>query len=222
MIPKFITRDARRPAADDLRRRPAVARFHLHRQHRPRQPAGRRRAGRRGATINVACGEQFNLLELVAGINKALGTSIEPIFAPARAGDVRDSLADITLARKLLKYEPIVDFEEGLRRARSTTTELMSTTELATEDTEITESEEIDQIARFTHVELCRPLVISVAKLRSELAMLPCPARSLLWPRTTRSRICPALVDEILRVLPEAEHPRRRRQLARRHRPLVR
>jgi UDP-glucose 4-epimerase len=66
--------------------------------------------------INVACGEQFNLLQLVAAINKAVDANIEPIFAPPRAGDVRDSLADITLARKLLKYEPIVGFEEGLRR----------------------------------------------------------------------------------------------------------
>ncbi len=69
-----------------------------------------------GKTINVACGEQYNLLELLTGINNVLGTKIEPVFAAARAGDVRDSLADITLARKLLNYEPIVDFEEGLRR----------------------------------------------------------------------------------------------------------
>ena len=69
-----------------------------------------------GRTINVACGESFDLLQLVAGINKALGTNIEPIFEPARAGDVRDSLADISLARKLLKYEPIIGFDEGLRR----------------------------------------------------------------------------------------------------------
>jgi UDP-glucose 4-epimerase len=69
-----------------------------------------------GRTINVACGQSFNLLELVAGINRALGTTIEPIFEPARAGDVRESLADITLARELLKYEPKVGFEEGLRR----------------------------------------------------------------------------------------------------------
>ena len=69
-----------------------------------------------GKTINVACGQQYNLLELVAAINKVLGTHVEPIFAAARAGDVRESLADITLARKLLKYEPTVGFEEGLRR----------------------------------------------------------------------------------------------------------
>jgi UDP-glucose 4-epimerase len=69
-----------------------------------------------GQTINVACGQQNTLLELLAVINHALGTKVEPIFAPVRAGDVRDSLADIALARKLLKYEPIVGFEEGLRR----------------------------------------------------------------------------------------------------------
>jgi UDP-glucose 4-epimerase len=52
----------------------------------------------------------------VAGINKVLGTHIEPVFEPVRAGDVRESLADISLARKLLNYEPTVDFEEALRR----------------------------------------------------------------------------------------------------------
>ena len=69
-----------------------------------------------GKTINVACGQQYNLLQLMAAINKALGTSVEPIFAAARAGDVRESLADISLARQLLNYEPTVDFDEGLRR----------------------------------------------------------------------------------------------------------
>ena len=69
-----------------------------------------------GRTINVACGESFNLLELMNGINKALGTNVKPIFEPARVGDVRDSLADISLAREVLKHEPKVGFNEGLRR----------------------------------------------------------------------------------------------------------
>jgi UDP-glucose 4-epimerase len=69
-----------------------------------------------GKTINVACGASYDLLQLVDGINQALGTNIKPNFEPARAGDVRDSLADISLARKLLKYEPVVGFEEGLKR----------------------------------------------------------------------------------------------------------
>jgi UDP-glucose 4-epimerase len=69
-----------------------------------------------GRTINIACGKAFDLLQLVDGINKALGTSVRPIFEAARAGDVRDSLADISLAREVLKYEPKIGFEEGLRR----------------------------------------------------------------------------------------------------------
>jgi UDP-glucose 4-epimerase len=69
-----------------------------------------------GRTINVACGQSYDLLELVAGINRALGTNIEPEFEPPRVGDVRDSLADISLAQELLGYEPSVAFEDGLRR----------------------------------------------------------------------------------------------------------
>jgi UDP-N-acetylglucosamine/UDP-N-acetyl-alpha-D-glucosaminouronate 4-epimerase len=73
--------------------------------------------GAAGKTLNVACGEQMSLLDLVAAINRVLGTCIQPIFDPPRVGDVRDSLADITAARKVLGYEPAVDFEEGLRRS---------------------------------------------------------------------------------------------------------
>ncbi len=69
-----------------------------------------------GRTINVACGQSYTLLELVDGINRALGTNIEPVFEPPRVGDVRDSLADISLARELLSYEPTVTFEVGLGR----------------------------------------------------------------------------------------------------------
>jgi nucleoside-diphosphate-sugar epimerase len=49
-------------------------------------------------------------------LNVILGTNIEPTFGPAREGDVKDSQADIFKARKLLGYEPIVPFEEGLRQ----------------------------------------------------------------------------------------------------------
>ena len=45
-----------------------------------------------------------------------IGATVEPTYAEGRAGDVRDSQADISKARRLLGYEPIVDFEEGLRR----------------------------------------------------------------------------------------------------------
>ncbi len=69
-----------------------------------------------GQTINIACGRQYNLLDLMAALNRALGTELAPVFDPPRTGDVRDSLADISLARELLAYEPRVDFDEGLRR----------------------------------------------------------------------------------------------------------
>jgi UDP-glucose 4-epimerase len=70
-----------------------------------------------GQVINVATGKQFTLLDLVASINQVLGTSIEPVFADPRPGDVRESLADITLARRLLGFEPAVSFDTGLERS---------------------------------------------------------------------------------------------------------
>ena len=70
-----------------------------------------------GRTINVADGRSIDLLSLIELLNRSLGTNVEPEFAPPRAGDVRHSLADISLARELLGYEPQVDFAEGLRRS---------------------------------------------------------------------------------------------------------
>ncbi|NOY41709.1 MAG: SDR family oxidoreductase [Planctomycetes bacterium] len=70
-----------------------------------------------GKVFNVACGRQSSLLDLIGSINRVLDTDIEPIFEAARAGDVKESLADITAAREVLGYEPLVNFEEGLRRS---------------------------------------------------------------------------------------------------------
>jgi UDP-glucose 4-epimerase len=70
-----------------------------------------------GKCFNVACGRQTNLLELIAALNGALGTQIEPDFQPPRAGDVRESLADISQAREFLGYDPKVGFAEGLKRS---------------------------------------------------------------------------------------------------------
>ncbi|MCX7626662.1 MAG: SDR family oxidoreductase [Candidatus Sumerlaeaceae bacterium] len=69
-----------------------------------------------GRVFNIACGASFSLLDLVREINTVLGTSIEPVFAPPRAGDVRHSLADISEAKAALGYKVIIDFREGLRR----------------------------------------------------------------------------------------------------------
>ncbi len=73
--------------------------------------------GVEGMTINVANGKSTSLLSLLGLLNEFLGTDIEPIFAEPRAGDVRDSLADISHARAILGYEPVVDFEDGLRQS---------------------------------------------------------------------------------------------------------
>lgn len=70
-----------------------------------------------GRVFNVACGTSYSLLDLLRVINETLGKDIEPVFEPPRAGDVRDSLADIGLAREHLGYEVTVDFDEGMRRA---------------------------------------------------------------------------------------------------------
>jgi UDP-glucose 4-epimerase len=70
-----------------------------------------------GRVINVADGRSIDLLTLLDQLNRLLGLNIQPTFAPPRVGDVRESQADITLARTLLGYEPQVDFQEGLRRS---------------------------------------------------------------------------------------------------------
>ena len=69
-----------------------------------------------GRAYNVACGQQRSLNDLIAILNRMFGTEIEPVHGPPRAGDVKHSLADISLARRLLGYEPSVDFEDGLER----------------------------------------------------------------------------------------------------------
>lgn len=70
-----------------------------------------------GLTINVATGRSVTLLDLLAALNRSLGLNVQPELAPPRAGDVRESLADITLARRKLGYEPTIDLQEGLDRS---------------------------------------------------------------------------------------------------------
>ena len=69
-----------------------------------------------GQVMNLAMGGRISLLELVDKVNAALGTSIQPIHDAPRTGDIKHSRANIDKARKLLDYEPIVDFDAGLRR----------------------------------------------------------------------------------------------------------
>jgi UDP-glucose 4-epimerase len=67
-----------------------------------------------GMTMNVACGERTTLLELLDAIGRALGKTVRPRFGPARVGDIKHSLADISLARKGIGYEVDVPFGEGI------------------------------------------------------------------------------------------------------------
>jgi nucleoside-diphosphate-sugar epimerase len=66
--------------------------------------------------MNVATGTRITLNETFKILRELTGYSGEPAYGPPRAGDIRDSLADIRLAGELLGYTPIVNFREGLRR----------------------------------------------------------------------------------------------------------
>jgi UDP-glucose 4-epimerase len=69
-----------------------------------------------GEVINVACGRSINLNELAPLMASLLGRpDLKPVYAEARAGDVKHSLADLTRAKSMLGYAPIVDFETGLK-----------------------------------------------------------------------------------------------------------
>jgi UDP-N-acetylglucosamine/UDP-N-acetyl-alpha-D-glucosaminouronate 4-epimerase len=69
-----------------------------------------------GEVMNVAVGGRISLNELLRVMNNICGTAAQPIYKDPRAGDVRDSQADISKARALLGYEPTVSFEDGLRQ----------------------------------------------------------------------------------------------------------
>jgi len=70
-----------------------------------------------GRVINLAAGHKVSLLELIAELNELLGLKIVPRHEPPRVGDVRESMADITLARQILGYAPEIDFTTGLKRS---------------------------------------------------------------------------------------------------------
>mgnify|MGYP005842295865 CR=1 FL=1 len=67
-----------------------------------------------GQVMNVACGQRISLLDLIAVLNRLMGTDITPVFGPPRPGDVRHSCADISKAGHLLGYAPRVSLETGL------------------------------------------------------------------------------------------------------------
>jgi UDP-glucose 4-epimerase len=72
--------------------------------------------GASGNVYNVGTGGSTTVLDLVKHLNQILGLSVKPEFVAPRPGDVRHSQADISRARRDLRYEPDVSFAEGLRR----------------------------------------------------------------------------------------------------------
>tara|TARA_Y100000996_G_C22493739_1_gene631367 strand:+ start:68 stop:1039 length:972 start_codon:yes stop_codon:yes gene_type:complete len=77
-----------------------------------------------GKSFNIACGNTLSINEVFNKIRESidirLGSGhIEPIYAPPREGDIKDSLADLTEARRCLNYFPKVDFSEGIENTVS-------------------------------------------------------------------------------------------------------
>ena len=72
--------------------------------------------GLSGKVLNVACGESHSVLEIFEMASRILGKKITPEFGPARRGDVRRTLADVTQSDRFLGVDSRIGFEEGLKR----------------------------------------------------------------------------------------------------------
>ncbi|MGL4594553.1 MAG: SDR family oxidoreductase [Thermoguttaceae bacterium] len=75
-----------------------------------------------GVPMNIACNAAVSLNQILKKLESLMqkelnGRKVEPIYKPTRAGDVKHSLADISRAKKMIGYEPIVYFDAGLERA---------------------------------------------------------------------------------------------------------
>ena len=71
----------------------------------------------KGQVINIACGRAVTVNEIIDMINDLLGKSIKPAYTTPRPGDVKHSLADITAAKNLIGYKPLIPFKQGLQKA---------------------------------------------------------------------------------------------------------
>lgn len=69
-----------------------------------------------GRVFNIACGQRHTLNKTYKILAELTGFTKPPIYGPPRTGDIQNSLADISAAREAFDYEPLVSFEEGLRR----------------------------------------------------------------------------------------------------------
>lgn len=69
-----------------------------------------------GGAYNIGAGKRISIKQLYDNISKELGSDREPVYEPARKGDVRDSLADISSARQLIGYDPAYTIDTGLNK----------------------------------------------------------------------------------------------------------
>jgi nucleoside-diphosphate-sugar epimerase len=69
-----------------------------------------------GEVFNVGCGTRISVNELWRRLSRAAGGRSHPVYEPARASDVRDSLASLDKIERLLGYQPVVDLDTGLRK----------------------------------------------------------------------------------------------------------
>jgi nucleoside-diphosphate-sugar epimerase len=67
-------------------------------------------------TVNIACGKETSLNQLIALLKKILGSKVSPIHRDSMKGDVRRSLADIRKGRRFLNYDPKIGMEVGLEK----------------------------------------------------------------------------------------------------------
>lgn len=79
-----------------------------------------------GRVFNLASGRATSLLELLRAVEQAVGSPLEPQFAPPRPGDIRHSYADIRAAHGILGYEPRTTLQEGISQTLNAYREAMS------------------------------------------------------------------------------------------------
>jgi nucleoside-diphosphate-sugar epimerase len=70
----------------------------------------------KGQVINIACGRRYTINDLFSRLQRLLSSDVPAQYGSPRSGDVRHSLANISKAKRLLKYRPGISFGEGLRR----------------------------------------------------------------------------------------------------------
>jgi UDP-glucose 4-epimerase len=74
------------------------------------------RPGSAGCAFNIGGGKRISVNRLHSLIAESLGVSAEPVYAPARSGEVRDSVACIDAAREAFGFVPVVGIEDGIQR----------------------------------------------------------------------------------------------------------